>query len=82
MNPQTFQPQDSLSPDEIEVRTLYQQMLDGWNQRNAEAFAASFGEDSDVIGFDGSLMKGRAEIVSTLRQILPNFTAGQNWFSK
>ena len=69
MNSQTRDRQDSLSADEAEVRTLYQKTLDGWNQHNAEAFAAYFDEDSDVVGFDGSLMKGRTEVASTLQQI-------------
>ncbi|TMB75961.1 MAG: SgcJ/EcaC family oxidoreductase, partial [Chloroflexi bacterium] len=54
MSSQTFQPQDSLSPDEIEVRALYRQILDGWNKRSADAFAAPFADDGDSIGFDGS----------------------------
>ena len=44
-------------------------MLDGWNTRSAEAFAAPFAEDGESIGFDGSQLIGRAEIVSTLQQI-------------
>ncbi len=69
MNSQTFQPQNSPSPDEIEIRALYRQMLDGWNKRSADAFATTFAEDGEVIGFDGSRMTGRAEIASTLGQI-------------
>lgn len=61
--------QDTSSFDEMEVRTLYRHLLDGWNQHNADAFAAPFAPDGEVIGFDGSLMTGRAEIASTLGQI-------------
>jgi uncharacterized protein (TIGR02246 family) len=57
------------STDETAVRNLYQQMIDGWNQHSADAFAAPFAEDGEVIGFDGSQMQGRAEIAATLRQI-------------
>ncbi len=64
-----YRKQDASSSDEIEVRTLYWQMLDGWNKRSADAFATPFAEDGEVIGFDGSQMTGRVEIVSTLRQI-------------
>ena len=71
MSSQTFRPQNSLSPDESEVGELYRQMLDGWNNRSADAFAAPFAEDGESIGFDGSQLVGRTEIVSTLRQILP-----------
>ncbi len=69
MNSQTPRPQDSPSPDEIEVRELYRQMLDGWNKRSANAFAAPIAEDGDLIGFDGSQLIGKAEIISTLQQI-------------
>ncbi len=72
MSSQTFRPQDSPSPAEIEVRALYRQLLDGWNKRSADAFAAPFIEDGDVIGFDGSQMTGRADIASTLQQIFAN----------
>lgn len=69
MNSQTSRPEDAPSPDEIEVRDLYRKMLDGWNTRSAEAFAAPFAEDGESIGFDGSQLIGRAEIASTLQQI-------------
>jgi uncharacterized protein (TIGR02246 family) len=48
-----FQPQGAPSSDEMEVRRLYRELLNGWNQHNAEAFAAPFAEDGEVIGFDG-----------------------------
>lgn len=69
MNNYPFQQQGSPSSNEIEVRTLYQHLLDSWNRRSADAFAASFTEDGEVVGFDGSQMSGQAEIASTLRQI-------------
>ena len=69
MSSQTFRPQNSPSPDEIEVRELYRQLLDGWNKRSADAFAVPFAEDGESIGFDGSQLVGRIEIVATLRQI-------------
>lgn len=68
MNTQPSQ-QGSASPDESEVRTLYRQLLDSWNKRDANAFAALFLEDGDSIGFDGSQLIGRAEINATLQQI-------------
>jgi len=33
MSSQTFRAPDSLLPDEIEVRSLYQRLLDCWNKR-------------------------------------------------
>ena len=69
MNTYPFRPQDSPSPDEVEVRALYRQLLDSWNKRSADAFAALFDEDGESIGFDGSQMSGRAELASTLQHI-------------
>ncbi|HLZ56848.1 MAG TPA: SgcJ/EcaC family oxidoreductase [Ktedonosporobacter sp.] len=61
--------QDAPSPAENEIRTLYRALLDGWNRRNAAAFAEQFTSDGNVTGFDGSQMNGRAEIEATLGQI-------------
>jgi uncharacterized protein (TIGR02246 family) len=69
MSSPPFCQQDAPSSDETLVRTLYRQLLDGWNKRSAAAFAAPFAENGEVIGFDGSQMTGRAEIAATLRQI-------------
>ena len=55
--------------DENEITTLYRQLLDGWNQRDAKAVAALFREDGHLIGFDGSQMHGSAEIATMLGQI-------------
>lgn len=54
---------------EASIATLYRQLLESWNQRDASAFAALFDEDGASIGFDGSPMHGRAEIATTLGQI-------------
>jgi uncharacterized protein (TIGR02246 family) len=66
---ETSQRQDVLSPDEAEVHALYRAILDGWNARSGDAFAAPFAEDGEVIGFDGSEHSGRAEIAAAMRQI-------------
>lgn len=55
--------------DEAEIVTLYRQVLDGWNQRRAEAMAAPFAVDGEMIGFDGSQVAGRAEIIAHLQPI-------------
>lgn len=53
----------------VEGLTLYQQLLEAWNARDAAAFAGLFSDDGSVIGFDGSPMNGRAEIASALEGI-------------
>jgi uncharacterized protein (TIGR02246 family) len=74
MDGQASKPQDTSSTDEDQVRALYRRMLDGWNARDADVFAATFAEDGESIGFDGSQMSGRAEIAASLRGIFADHT--------
>ncbi|QHW33074.1 SgcJ/EcaC family oxidoreductase [Paenibacillus rhizovicinus] len=63
---------ENVQPDEIEVVRLYQDMLTGWNDRSAEGMAASFAEDSELIGFDGSEASGRQGVHDHLAPIFAN----------
>jgi uncharacterized protein (TIGR02246 family) len=65
----SYQQPAAPSADESALRSLYGQVIEGWNQHSADAFASPFAEDGETIGFDGSHMAGRAEIAETLRQI-------------
>jgi uncharacterized protein (TIGR02246 family) len=51
------------------VADLYEELIGGWNGRDAERLAAPFAEDGEVIGFDGSEQAGRAAIARAMRQI-------------
>jgi uncharacterized protein (TIGR02246 family) len=55
--------------DETQIRELYRQLLDNWNQRNAIGFAVPFEEEGNQVGFDGSQINGRSEIESHLSGI-------------
>jgi uncharacterized protein (TIGR02246 family) len=55
--------------DETEIRALYRRLLESWNRRSAADLAALFEEGGEIIGFDGSLHSGRANIDSDLRSI-------------
>ena len=52
-----------------QVIDLYVSLLDAWNRRDANAFAAAFTPSGSTVGFDGSQMNGRAEIASELASI-------------
>ena len=52
-------------PDEAPIRALYEQLMDGWNRGSADAFAAPFCDDGDLVGFDGTHVRGRAQIVAS-----------------
>jgi uncharacterized protein (TIGR02246 family) len=76
MTTQPFTPYDTQSADDTAVRALYQQILDAWNRRSGDAFAAAFAADGTVVGFDGSQMTGREEIAATLQQIFADHATG------
>ena len=59
------------------LETAYHNLLAAWNQRSAEDFAALFADDGEVIGFDGSEMKGRAGIAVELQRIFIDHETGR-----
>ena len=52
-----------------EALRQYENLLRAWNARNPHAFAAAFTADGSAVGFDGSQMNGRDEILSALRVV-------------
>ena len=62
--------------DETAVRELYHRILEAWNSRSADDFAAPFAEDGDVVGFDGSQYTGRAAIAAELARIFADHDTG------
>jgi uncharacterized protein (TIGR02246 family) len=55
--------------DETQIRSLHQAFLDGWNATDASRIGSSFAEDGNIVGFDGSMVNGRAEIEAHLAGI-------------
>ena len=55
--------------DETALAELYRALLDAWNRRDAAGTAALFIEDAELIGFDGTQLKGRDAIEESQRQI-------------
>ena len=68
--------------DEAAIRTLYQQMMDGWNKGSGHTFAATYTDDSDFIGFDGTYMKGRQQIASFHQMLFDKFLKGSRLIGK
>lgn len=52
-----------------EIQGLYQKLIDAWNKRDAQAMADQFSEQGVQIGFDGSKLVGKGEILSHLKPI-------------
>jgi uncharacterized protein (TIGR02246 family) len=48
--------------DVASVKRLYAAMIRGWNEGSGEVFAAEMDEEIDYVGFDGTLLEGRAEV--------------------
>jgi uncharacterized protein (TIGR02246 family) len=55
--------------DDDAVRALYFQLLDTWNQRNAEGMAVLYAVDGCQVGFDGSTLEGPQAIAGHLAPI-------------
>jgi uncharacterized protein (TIGR02246 family) len=70
------------SPDEAAIHALYQQIIDGWNRGSGDAFAAPYTEDGDLVGFDGTHLKGRQEIASFHQQLFDTFLKGSRLVGK
>ena len=73
---ETIQPSSTSASDEAAVRTLYQQLIDGWNQGSGTAFAAAFTEDGDLVAFDGTHFHGRAEIAPFHQELFDKWLKG------
>ena len=56
-------------PQDAQIRALYAQFIDGWNRRSGAAVAASFADDGDIIGFDGTHHSGRLSIAADMRRV-------------
>ncbi len=52
-----------------QVRLLYRDWLEGWNEHNAVKMADLVAEDCNIVGFDGSQMNGRQEVETQLGKI-------------
>ncbi len=62
--------------DEGAVRALYEQLMDGWNKGSGAAFSAPFAEDGDLIGFDGTHLKGCLEIAAFHQPLFDKWLKG------
>ncbi len=62
--------------DEMAIRNLYQELMDGWNLGSGTAFAAAFTEDGDLVAFDGTHFRGRKEIAPFHQQLFEKWLKG------
>jgi uncharacterized protein (TIGR02246 family) len=72
----------STNEEEAKIRSLYFQMIDGWNKGNGYLFASPFAQDGDLVGFDGTHIKGRQQIASFHQQLLDTYVKGSRLVGK
>jgi uncharacterized protein (TIGR02246 family) len=58
------------------LQALYRSLLAAWNADDADAFAAPFADDGQVVGFDGSEIAGRATIAEQMAAIFADHATG------
>ena len=62
--------------DETAVRDLYRRLMDGWNRGSGDDFAAVFAENGDLVGFDGTHLRGRREIAPFHQELFDKWLKG------
>jgi uncharacterized protein (TIGR02246 family) len=68
--------------DVKEIHQLYQRKISGWNSGNATQFAEPYSEDADFIGFDGTYLEGRQQIMSFHAMLFDKFVRGTRLVGK
>lgn len=76
MRSETPHPRISQPDDEVAVRALYTQLMEGWNKSSGEAFSAPFTEDGHLVAFDGTHFRGRDEIVAFHQPLFDRWLRG------
>lgn len=62
--------------DEAKVRALADELVQGWNAGDGTRFAAAFTEDGDLVGFDGTFLRGRTAIEAFQQQLFDRWMKG------
>jgi uncharacterized protein (TIGR02246 family) len=70
------QPHLAGTHDEAAIRSLYAQLMEGWNAGSGAAFAAPFAVDGDLVAFDGSHFKGRQAIIDFQQPLFDRWLKG------
>lgn len=67
---------DEKMAHENALSAIFQQMIDGWNEGDGQAYAAPFTEDADYVIIDGRQSKGREAIAFGHQYIFDTFYKG------
>ena len=58
------------------IKDFITNMIDGWNRGDGREFAAPFAEDADFVAFEGTHLKGRAQIEEFHQRLFDSDLAG------
>jgi uncharacterized protein (TIGR02246 family) len=70
MNAQTTRRGAITAADEVAIRAIPSQMIDGWHKGSGDAFAAPFSETANFVEFDGTSLTGRQAIATFHQQFI------------
>jgi uncharacterized protein (TIGR02246 family) len=70
------------SRDEAAVRDVYQQFMEAWNRGSGTALAQVFIQDGDLVGFDGTHLKGRRDIAQFHQRLFDRWLKGSRLVGK
>jgi uncharacterized protein (TIGR02246 family) len=65
------------SAEETEIRSLYQQIVENWNNQDAQRFGALFIDDGESVGFDGSQLSGEKNIAEEMQRVFTDHVTGR-----
>jgi uncharacterized protein (TIGR02246 family) len=71
-----------IETDSKEIQQLYQKKIYGWNIGDATKFAEPYSEDADFIGFDGTHLEGKQQIISFHTMLFDKFVKGSRLVGK
>lgn len=75
-NPPTAKILGGNASDEAAVRALYRRLMAAWNKGSGDGYAATFTENGVLVGFDGTALNGRQEIVSFHQPLFDKWLKG------
>jgi uncharacterized protein (TIGR02246 family) len=65
------------SATEAVIESIYENLVNSWNETNARAFSDLFSESGTMVGFDGTTASGKQDIYSHLSSVFADHTPGR-----
>ena len=62
--------------DEARILALFEDLLDDWGRGDGGAYGSRFTEDAEYVAFDGTLIRGRAEISASHQELFDKWLKG------